>query len=52
THTWRIKPNPLKSQSILMSYSRARSRHLLLNNQAIPKLQHIRYLGVTFSKNC
>jgi hypothetical protein len=39
-----------------MSYSGARSRHqaphLLLNNQAIPKLQHIRYLGVTFSKNC
>ncbi|KAJ3634556.1 hypothetical protein MTP99_007508 [Tenebrio molitor] len=37
-----------------MSYSGARSRHqaphLLLNNQAIPKLQHIRYLGVTFSK--
>jgi hypothetical protein len=56
TNTWRIKPNPLKSQSILMSYSGARSRHralhLLLNNQAIPKLQHIRYLGVTFSKNC
>jgi hypothetical protein len=23
-----------------------------LNNQVIPKLQHIRYLGVTFSKNC
>ncbi|KAJ3617815.1 hypothetical protein MTP99_006906 [Tenebrio molitor] len=40
-----------------MSYSGARSRHqaphlLLLNNQAIPTLQHIRYLGVTFSKNC
>jgi hypothetical protein len=59
TNTWRIKPNPLKSQSILMSYSEAnnsRSRHqaphFLLNNQAIPKLQHIRYLGVTFSKNC
>jgi hypothetical protein len=56
TNTWRIKPNPLKSQSILMSYSGARSRHqaphLLLNNQAIPKLQHIRYLDVTFSKNC
>jgi hypothetical protein len=56
TNTWRIKPNPLKSQSILMSYSGARSRHqaphLLLNNHAIPKLQHIRYLGVTFSKNC
>jgi hypothetical protein len=56
TNTWRIKPNPLKSQSILMSYSGARSRHqaphLLVNNQAIPKLQHIRYLGVTFSKNC
>jgi hypothetical protein len=59
TNTWRIKPNPLKSQSILMSYSGAnnsRSRHqaphFLLNNQAIPKLQHIRYLGVTFSKNC
>jgi hypothetical protein len=56
TNTWRIKLNPLKSQSILMSYSGARSRHqaphLLLNNQAIPKLQHIRYLGVTFSKNC
>jgi hypothetical protein len=56
TNTWRIKPNPLKSQSILMSYSGARSRHqaphLLLNNQVIPKLQHIRYLGVTFSKNC
>jgi hypothetical protein len=39
------------TQSILMSYSGAnnsRSRHqaphLLLNNQAIPKLQHIRYL--------
>jgi hypothetical protein len=28
------------------------SPHLLLNNQAIPKLQYIRYLGVTFSKNC
>jgi hypothetical protein len=27
TNTWRIKPNPLKSQSILMSYSGARSRH-------------------------
>jgi hypothetical protein len=59
TNTWRIKPNPLKSQSILMFYSGAnnsRSRHqaphLLLNNQAIPKLQHISYLGVTFSKNC
>jgi hypothetical protein len=59
TNTWRIKPNLLKSQSILMSYSGAnnsRSRHqaphLLLNNQAIPKLQHIPYLGVTFSKNC
>jgi hypothetical protein len=56
TNTWRIKPNQLKSQSILMSYSEARSRHqaphLLLNNQAIPKLQHVRYLGVTFSKNC
>jgi hypothetical protein len=27
TNTWRIKPNPLKSQSILMSYSGAWSRH-------------------------
>ncbi|KAH0815266.1 hypothetical protein GEV33_007526 [Tenebrio molitor] len=42
-----------------MSYSEANNSrsphqapHLLLNNQAIPKLQHIRYLGVTFSKNC
>jgi hypothetical protein len=59
TNTWIIKPNPLKSQSILMSYSEANNSrsphqapHLLLNNQAIPKLQHIRYLGVTFSKNC
>ncbi|KAJ3622538.1 hypothetical protein MTP99_003042 [Tenebrio molitor] len=46
----------IAGKSILMSYSGARSRHqaphLLLNNQAIPKLQHIRYLGVTFSKNC
>jgi hypothetical protein len=34
------------------SRSRHQAPHLLLNNQAIPKLQHIRYLGVTFSKNC
>jgi hypothetical protein len=34
------------------SRSRHQAPHLLLNNQGILKLQHIRYLGVTFSKNC
>jgi hypothetical protein len=59
TNSWRIKPNPLKSQSILMTHSRAsRTRSLLqnqnltLNNSPIPLLQNIRYLGVTFSHNC
>jgi hypothetical protein len=59
TNSWRIKPNPLKSQSILMTHSRAsrtrsllQNQNLILNNSPIPILQNIRYLGVTFSQNC
>ncbi|KXZ75796.1 Histone H3-like Protein [Tribolium castaneum] len=57
TNTWRVKPNPTKSQSITMSYKcsrRALSQpiQLLLNNQQIPHLKTIKYLGVTFSHTC
>jgi hypothetical protein len=59
TNSWRIKPNPLKSQSILMTHSRAsrtraliQNHNLTLNNTPIPLLKNIRYLGVTFSQNC
>ncbi|KAH0809408.1 hypothetical protein GEV33_013383 [Tenebrio molitor] len=56
-NSWRVKPNPLKSQCILMSYPGQKQPqrqfdNLHINNLPIPKLKTIRYLGVAFSHNC
>ncbi|KAJ3655524.1 hypothetical protein Zmor_014651 [Zophobas morio] len=59
SNDWRVKPNPLKSQSICMSYPRAftkqrkfRESGLTLHAEQIPKQNTVRYLGITFSHNC
>ncbi|KAJ3616946.1 hypothetical protein MTP99_018889 [Tenebrio molitor] len=49
-NSWRVKPNPLKSQCILMSYPGQKQPqrqfdNLHINNLPIPKLKTIRYLG-------
>ncbi|KAJ3641910.1 hypothetical protein Zmor_028380 [Zophobas morio] len=58
-NNWRVKPNPLKSQSICMTYPGATSkRHkftqsrLTLHAEQIPQCKAVRYLGITFSDNC
>ncbi|KAJ3654684.1 hypothetical protein Zmor_013857 [Zophobas morio] len=59
TNDWRVKPFPLKSQSICMSYPRAftkerkfRESRLTLDAEQIPKQNTVRSLGITFSHNC
>ena len=58
-NNWRVKPNPIKSQSICMTYPGATSkRHkftqsrLTLHAEQIPQHKTVRYLGITFSDNC